>query len=70
VVDLSEIDDNTSLHHAKFADTPEVVQLIGRRLADQGDLAAETDVPFKRLATGIASAPIILLGQGDLLINE
>lgn len=70
VVDLSEIDDNTSLHHAKFADTPEVVQLIGRRLADQGDLATETDVPFKRLATGIASAPIILLGQGDLLINE
>ncbi len=72
VVDLSKIDDNTSLHHTKFADSPEVVQLIDRCLADQGYISAddEANVPFQRLATGLASAPILLLGQGDLLLQE
>jgi esterase/lipase superfamily enzyme len=36
VIDLSKIDDEGSLHHAKFADSPEVVQLIGLRL-NSGD---------------------------------
>ncbi len=72
VVDLSQIDDKTSLHHAKFADAPEVVQLIGRRLESQGSIATEddSDLSLKRLATDLASAPIILLGQGPLLLNQ
>ncbi|MBW8636286.1 alpha/beta hydrolase [Hoeflea sp. WL0058] len=72
VVDLSQIDDKSSLHHAKFADAPEVVQLIGRRLESQGSIAndADDDLTFKRLATDLASAPIILLGQGPLLLNQ
>ncbi len=32
VIDLSGIKDTNSLNHSKFADAPEVVQLIGRRL--------------------------------------
>jgi esterase/lipase superfamily enzyme len=32
VIDLTGIEDEESLNHSKFADSPEVVQLIGRRL--------------------------------------
>ena len=35
VLDLSEIDVNGS-NHAKFADSPEIVQLIGKRLSVDG----------------------------------
>jgi esterase/lipase superfamily enzyme len=32
VIDLSKVSDTNSLNHSKFADAPEVVQLIGKRL--------------------------------------
>lgn len=32
VIDLSQVEDNSSIHHTKFADSPEIVQLIGDRI--------------------------------------
>lgn len=42
VIDLTQIDDSTSTHHTKFADSPAVVQLIGRRLSSDGDLSTHS----------------------------
>ena len=30
--DLSQVEDASSIHHTKFADAPEIVQLIGDRI--------------------------------------
>jgi len=38
VIDLSEVDDPTSLHHDKFASSPEVVRLIGRAYKEYGGI--------------------------------
>jgi esterase/lipase superfamily enzyme len=42
VIDLTKVDDRSSDHHSKFANAPEIVQLIGVRLAQGDSLAAET----------------------------
>ncbi|MDK1373683.1 MULTISPECIES: alpha/beta hydrolase [unclassified Sinorhizobium] len=34
VIDLTKIKEGDSLHHTKFAESPEIVQLIGNRLSD------------------------------------
>ncbi|MBB3589910.1 esterase/lipase superfamily enzyme [Rhizobium sp. BK529] len=34
VIDLTKLKEGDSLHHTKFAESPEIVQLIGRRLSD------------------------------------
>jgi esterase/lipase superfamily enzyme len=46
VIDLSRIEDENSLNHSKFADSPQVVQLIGKRL-NAGDqlTTAQSGVP-------------------------
>ena len=36
VIDLSKVDNTSSLNHTKFAESPEIVQLIGRRM-NEGD---------------------------------
>lgn len=41
VIDLSLVKDTNSLNHSKFADAPEVVQLIGRRLNAGDELHTE-----------------------------
>ena len=41
VIDLSKIDDTNNLNHSKFADSPEVVQLIGTRLNAGDNLHTE-----------------------------
>ncbi|NDR57915.1 alpha/beta hydrolase [Aliiruegeria sabulilitoris] len=41
VIDLSQIDDGRSIHHSKFADAPEVVQIIGKNFAMGNTLSAE-----------------------------
>jgi len=32
VIDLSQVEDSSSIHHTKFADAPEIVQLLGERV--------------------------------------
>jgi esterase/lipase superfamily enzyme len=41
VIDLSQVNDRSSLNHTKFADSPEMVQLIGRRLNAGDQLGTE-----------------------------
>ena len=36
VIDLTKVDDTSSLNHTKFANAPDVVQLIGQRM-NEGD---------------------------------
>jgi esterase/lipase superfamily enzyme len=43
VVDLSLIDDASSANHTKFADSPEIVQLIGRGLNEGHSLTADRE---------------------------
>jgi esterase/lipase superfamily enzyme len=53
VIDLTEVDDPNNLNHSKFADSPEVVKLIGKRL-QAGD-TLETGQPGSNGVTGMAS---------------
>ena len=43
VIDLTEVESPDSLHHGKFADSAEIVQLIGRRLGAGNRLTAVED---------------------------
>jgi esterase/lipase superfamily enzyme len=60
VIDLSEIDDSSAGSHAKFAGSPEVVQLIGVGLNNAGRFD-ETSTPV--LGQLLAEVPIRILGQ-------
>jgi esterase/lipase superfamily enzyme len=67
VIDLSGIKDSNSLNHSKFADAPEVVRLIGRRL-NAGDAlhtaeATSDAAPFPDLTIRQTQANIIRLGN-------
>jgi esterase/lipase superfamily enzyme len=46
VIDLTKLADNDPFHHAKFADSPEVVRLIGARLIE-GQSVSRSDVSFR-----------------------
>jgi esterase/lipase superfamily enzyme len=55
VIDLSRVSDRSSLNHTKFADSPEMVQLIGRRLNAGDQLGTEgASVSSERIS---AAAP-------------
>lgn len=60
VIDLSEIDDSSAGSHAKFAGSPDVVQLIGARLNAGGDLAGATTPAILEL---LAQVPIQIIGN-------
>ena len=59
VIDLSEIDDSTAGSHAKFAGSPEVVQLIGVGLQHAGRFG---DIDTPGLGDLLAEVPIRLIG--------
>lgn len=42
VVDLTQIDDRTSTHHTKFANSPEIVRTLGERLSEGDTLSTQT----------------------------
>jgi len=42
VVDLTEVNDTNSANHAKFANSPEIVQILGERLAESDTLSTST----------------------------
>ena len=59
VIDLSKVKDSTNLHHSKFADSPEVVQLIGNGiLAGHAPSGRETGgaltLGFQQIAADIS----------------
>ncbi|MEM8838069.1 MAG: alpha/beta fold hydrolase [Pseudomonadota bacterium] len=55
VLDISEIDDKSTANHSKFADSPAIVQLIGRGIKDGNTLltATNTEPAVTSLAGGI-----------------
>ena len=59
VIDLSEIDDSSAGSHAKFAGSPEVVQLIGAGLETAGRFG---DSSSPGLGDLLAEVPIRLIG--------
>lgn len=69
VVDLTEIKDTDSLNHTKFADAPEVVQLIGYRLAEGDSLETRNEKPgvARNIANTIANLPVTTFGDGHVI---
>ena len=60
VIDLTEVDDTTSLSHSKFADSPDVVRLIGAGLNTAPDIGARTPGLLREV---IGDAPIRVIGN-------
>lgn len=65
VIDLTQVADTNSLNHSKFADSPEIVQLIGKRLNAGDSLSA----PRRRgVAANVTGAARVLTGGGGEII--
>lgn len=62
VIDLSQVSDTSSIHHSKFADAPEVVQLLGTRL-----LAGDT---YTSEGGSVLGAAIVVGAGGALDVLE
>jgi len=67
VVDLSAIDDPGTINHSKFADAPEIVQLIGRSIQEGNTLSARTNQSIAANTTsgiirGVAEIPVQIIG--------
>ncbi len=41
VVDLTQIEDTSTIHHSKFAESPAIVQLLGAELSENNNLATD-----------------------------
>lgn len=72
VIDLTHIDDNSNVHHTKFAQSPEIVKLIGRGIADGNTLSTtatdglENGIGsvfrgFRQVASGVGT--VVTLGN-------
>lgn len=72
VIDLTHIDDDSNVHHTKFAQSPEIVKLIGRGIADGNTLSTtatnglENGIGsvfrgFQQVAAGVGS--VLILGN-------
>lgn len=66
VIDLTQIDDSNSTHHTKFAESPEVVQLIGEGLSSNGELSTHSP----RIVGGLLDALPIKITVGPGLAGE
>ena len=66
VIDLTQVETGDSLHHGKFAQSPEVVQLIGNRLM-AGQTLTDSRASFGdrviQLSTGVAAAAGTAVGM-------
>ncbi|MEP3342536.1 MAG: alpha/beta hydrolase [Hyphomicrobiales bacterium] len=70
VIDLSKVDDTSSLIHSKFADSPEIVQLIGRRM-NEGD--SFVNPPSRSVLQNLPDAARVLVqpsGTGGILVFQ
>ena len=72
VIDLTQIDDDSNIHHTKFEQSPEIVKLIGRGIADGNTLSTtatdglENGIGsvfrgFRQVASGVGT--VITLGN-------
>lgn len=72
VIDLTQVEDKSSLNHSKFAESPEVVQLIGESILAGSSLQTSEAAAgglVGGLATGLTAIPAsIASGGGRVLI--
>ena len=66
VIDLTEINDTNSLNHSKFADSPEIVQLIGKRLNAGDSLTERSSGGVLSNVTG--AAQVLTGGAGNIVV--
>lgn len=71
VIDLSKVNDPNNLNHSKFADSPEVVKLIGRRLQAGDSLAtAQPDTNMlSGITSGLAGLPSAKSSSGGEIVD-
>lgn len=65
VIDLTKIDDTSSLNHTKFANSPDIVQLIGRRMNESDSFVQP---PARTALQALPDAVSVLTGRGSSLI--
>ena len=63
VIDLSQVEDTSSIHHTKFVDSPEIVQMLGDRI-----LAGDAFDENARL--GLGQSIIVGAAGGVQIIDE
>lgn len=75
VIDLTEVDDKSGIHHSKFADSPAIVQLIGRGIQQGNTLSSEDEVNVAKTLVGnvfrsltLVPSAIINGAQGSVLV--
>ena len=73
VIDLSAVDDPGNGNHSKFADSPEIVQLIGKSIQDGNTLSARSSQSVVTNATtdiirGVAEIPVQIIGGASGVI--
>jgi esterase/lipase superfamily enzyme len=69
VIDLTNVDDTSSLNHTKFADSPEIVQLIGKRL-QEGDKLDEPRTPIENIPAAAKVLTGGVGGSGGIIVFE
>lgn len=74
VIDLSSVSDSESIHHTKFADAPQVVQLIGQGILAGSTLPETEDIdsPLEVIsgaAAGILILPATVLSGGRIQVS-
>jgi esterase/lipase superfamily enzyme len=62
VIDLTKLKSDDELNHGKFAESPEIVQLIGRRLM-AGQVVTEANLTAGEQVTEIAGGAVRVLGS-------
>ncbi len=73
VIDLTKVADKADLNHSKFADSPEIVRLIGKRLESGGslDTAASNPKSLRSLTSGLLALPAtVLTGGGRIIVFQ
>jgi len=66
VIDLTKIEDTSSLNHTKFADSPEIVQLLGNRLNAGDSFGTRPNL----LQTAPAAATVLTGSAGNVVIFD
>ncbi|WP_434053796.1 MAG: alpha/beta fold hydrolase [Roseibium sp.] len=70
VIDLSKVKDTSSLNHTKFADSPEIVKLIGTRMNDGDSFDPGVPAGPLRNAGNIANAVVGSAFGGGILVIQ
>lgn len=73
VIDLTHINDRSNANHSKFADSPAIVQLIGRGIQQGNTLSAQSganpaDTIVGDVFRGLTVIPATILGGGNSVI--